>query len=84
MRGGRQKLYAQGGLYSITSRILVVDMLTSKYGSCFLCCCAILLTLGRLDSGGYDHWHGGATCRQVETLKPFLQYSIMRTYMKYL
>lgn len=27
----RQKLYAKGGIFSITSRILVVDLLTSRF-----------------------------------------------------
>ena len=26
---GREKMYSQGGIYSITSRILVVDLLSS-------------------------------------------------------
>ena len=27
----REKLYARGGIFSITSRILVVDLLSSRY-----------------------------------------------------
>lgn len=27
--GSREKIYAQGGIFSITSRILVVDLLSS-------------------------------------------------------
>jgi DNA excision repair protein ERCC-4 len=30
--GTREKMYAQGGIFSITSRILVVDLLTSLLG----------------------------------------------------
>lgn len=30
---GREKLYSQGGIFSITSRILVVDLLSSMVAS---------------------------------------------------